>query len=153
MVSICTILDELEEFISASTKVLVQVEAGLKQKVWAQVRPHGFGVRRQIGEDIMAQLFTYSQGLLAVPAGVATQRVNVSVDGVAQDVQLLPADATEVIFKAGDVGATVVVTLDYVDAAGNDSGNAETTFVVADTTAPVAPEGFGVLSQTGEETV
>ena len=90
---------------------------------------------------------------MAVPAGVATQRVNVSVDGVAQDVQLLPADATEVIFKAGDVGATVVVTLDYVDAAGNDSGNAETTFVVADTTAPVAPEGFGVLSQTGEETV
>jgi hypothetical protein len=139
--------------------IVVLVDVGLRvlkleeARLWSCVRPRGFGVLKQTGEDSMASLFTYSQGLLAVPAGVVSQRVNISVDGVAQGEQLLPADATEAIFKAGDVGATVVFNLDYVDAAGNDSANAETSFIVADAIAPDAPAGFGVLTQTGEETV
>ena len=99
----------------------------------------------------MAKLFTYRQGLLPVPIGVASQRLVVTVNGVAQEPLPITADADVVQFKAGPEGATVGLSLDYIDSAGNDSTNFEAEFVIVDGVAPDAPTGFGELAQIGEE--
>lgn len=126
----------------------------LRVIVWGlTVRPAGFGVRIQVKEELfgMAKIFTYRQGLLPVPAGVASQRLVVTVDGTDQEPISIASDATEVEFKAGPEGATVKLSLDYLDSAGNDSGNVETEFVIVDSVPPAAPEGLGELSQISEE--
>lgn len=126
----------------------------LRVIVWSlTVRPKGFGVRVQIDEEWtgMAKLFTYRQGLLPVPIGVASQRLVVTVNGVAQEPLPITADADVVQFKAGPEGATVGLSLDYIDSAGNDSTNFEAEFVIVDGVAPDAPTGFGELAQIGEE--
>lgn len=144
-------------FKSVLTELLVVLRLSiplLRMLVWClTVRPPGFGVRVQVSEGIsgMAQVFTYRQGLLPVVAGVASQRLVVSVDGVAQDPIELPAEATEAVFKAGPAGSVVTLSLDYLDAAGNDSLNAETSFVIVDGIPPAAPEGFGATEQIAEE--
>ena len=119
------------------------------------VRPRGFGVRRQVKEEFigMAQVFTYKQGLLTPPAGVESQRIVVTVDGVAGEPIAVAADATDVEFKAGPAGVTVNLVLDYLDSAGNDSGNFEQQFVIVDGVPPEAPQGFGELTQIAEEEV
>lgn len=102
----------------------------------------------------MAKVFTNVQQLLAVTAiGVVQQRIVVSVDGTDQEPQLLSVDATEFVFKCGPEGANVKLSLDYLDAAGNDSANFEDTFIVADEIPPDAPLGFGVRTQIAEEEV
>ena len=119
------------------------------------VRPRGFGVRVQLNEEFsfMGQVFTYRQGLLPAPSGVATQRLSVTVNGVAQEPISVEGEATSVDFKAGPAGASVTLSLDYLDAAGNDSDNFETTFVVVDGIPPEAPAGFGEVVQLAEEFV
>ena len=119
------------------------------------VRPRGFGVRVQLEEEssVMGQLFTYRQGLLPVPAGVASQRLVVTVDGVSQEPVSIEAEATSVDFKAGPAGSSLTLSLDYLDGAGNDSANLEMTFVVVDGIPPEAPSGFGEMVQLAEETV
>ncbi len=119
------------------------------------VRPPGFGKRTQLSEesDLMGQVFTYRQELLPVKPGVSGQRLTVTVDGVSQEPQSLGADATSADFKAGPTGASVELRLDYLDAAGNDSDDVTTTFVVVDGIPPAAPEGFGTITQIAEETV
>jgi hypothetical protein len=115
------------------------------------MRPRAFGALRQIAEDVLMQMFTYRQGLLTPPAGVAQQRLIVVV-GDAEPVEItVGAEADAVDFKAGPVGVTVKLSLDYLDAAGNDSANLTHEFVVEDKIAPAAPEGFGDLSQIAEE--
>ena len=120
------------------------------------VRPTGFGKRTQLREEFgaMAKVFTYVQGLVPAPEGVANQRLTVEVDGVKQEPPIVVGrDSEAVEFKAGPEGATVVLTLDYLDEAGNDSGDISTSFVVADEIAPEAPVGFGTLTQIAEESV
>lgn len=100
----------------------------------------------------MAQLFTYRLGLLAVPAGVASQRLAVTVNGTDQTPIEISKDATEVEFKAGPVGAEVKLSLDYLDAGGNDSDNLEMPpFTIVDSVPPETPTGFGDLTQVSEE--
>lgn len=118
------------------------------------MRPAGFGRLVQVEEVVVMgkQIFTYSLALLKPPAGVAQQRLTVKVDGV-QTVEYLTGPETSAFkFEAGPVGADVVVSLDYLDAAGNDSANTELTFKVEDKIAPEAPEGFGELTQVAERT-
>lgn len=99
------------------------------------------------------QLFTYRLGLLAPPAGVAKQRLTVTVGEQApQQFELSPGDVS-VEFKAGPAGEVVELSLDYVDDAGNDSANLEMEFTVEDKIAPAMPEGFGDLNQIAEENV
>jgi len=119
------------------------------------VRPRGFGVRVQLEEEfsLMGQLFTYRQGLLPAPTGVASQRLVVTVDGVSQEPISIEAEATSVDFKAGPAGASVTLSLEYLDGAGNDSANLEMTFVVVDGIPPEAPSGFGDMVQLAEEFV
>ena len=124
--------------------------------VWYEtVRPCGFGFLFQKDERYseMSQVFTYVQGLITPPAGVANQRLVVSVDGTAQDPIIVDAAATSVEFKVGPAGATVVVSLAYEDAAGNVSDAIENQFVIVDKIPPVAPAGFGEITQTAEEDV
>ena len=138
-------------------EVLIELLAVLKlvrALLWdLTVRPRGFGKIVQISEEItlMGQIFTYRQSLLPVPAGVSKQRLVISVDGVEQPELVLAADAKEVDFKAGPVGATVVRTLDYFDAAGNDSDNFVDKFEIVDGVPPAAPAGFGDITQIAEE--
>lgn len=119
------------------------------------VRPRGLGKRVQLNEEfsVMGQVFTYRQGLLPAPSGIATQRLTVTVDGVAQEPISVEGEATSVDFKAGPAGASVTLSLEYLDAAGNDSDNFETTFVVVDGIPPEAPAGFGEVVQLAEEFV
>lgn len=119
------------------------------------VRPRGLGKRVQLNEEfsVMGQVFTYRQGLLPAPSGIATQRLTVTVDGVAQEPISVEGEATSVDFKAGPAGASVTLSLDYLDAAGNDSDNFEATFVVVDGIPPEAPTGFGEVVQLAEEFV
>lgn len=119
------------------------------------VRPRGLGNRVQLDEEfsVMGQLFTYRQGLLPAPSGVATQRLSVTVDGVAQEPISVEGEATSVDFKAGPAGASVTLSLEYLDSAGNDSANLETTFIVVDGVPPEAPSGFGEIVQLAEEFV
>jgi hypothetical protein len=126
----------------------------LRAFLWAWVvQPDGLGRRTQIKEELicMAKVFTYRQELLPVKPGVAQQRLTVSVNGVAQEPQVLTADATSAEFKAGPEGAAVDLRLDYLDSAGNDSSDFESSFVVADTIPPAGPEGLGALTQIAEE--
>jgi len=140
----------LTEFLT----VLKLMAVLLRLIVWGlTVRPKGFGARVQVKEEIegMAKVFTYKQGLLAVPVGVASQRLVVTVDGVSGEPITIASEATDVEFKAGPEGVTVELSLDYLDSAGNDSANATTSFVVADAIGPDMPAGFGELVQTAEE--
>jgi len=142
----------LTELFTESIAVLKLVRALL----WGlTVSPRGFGSRVQLAEESrqMAKVFTYRQGLLTPPAGVASQRLVVAVDGVSQEPVTVAADATSIDFKAGPEGATVVLSLDYLDAAGNDSANAEATFTVVDSIPPEAPVGFGEVTQIAEEEI
>lgn len=118
------------------------------------MRPAGFGKLVQVKESVVMgkQIFTYSLALLEPPAGVAQQRLTVKVDGV-QTVEYLTGPETSAFkFEAGPVGADVVVSLDYLDAAGNDSANVELAFKIVDQIPPDAPEGFGELTQVAERT-
>ena len=128
-------------------------------KLWRKLlwrlttRPRAFGKLKQTKENTMSQVFTYSLGLLTPPADVAKQRLVVTVDGVPSPELVLDASATSVEFDAGPAGASVTLSLDYLDAAGNDSENLEMSFVVEDKIAPAVPAGFGELVQTAEKTV
>lgn len=147
------VLKKAAAVLDESLAVLRLTRILARNLVWGlTVRPRGFGVRVQESEE-MGQLFTYKQGLLAVPAGVASQRLAVTVDGVSQEPVTIAADATDVEFKAGPVGASVTLSLDYLDSSGNDSANVETTFVVVDGIPPEAPAGFGEIAQIAEENV
>lgn len=140
---------ELRQFIRLATRLFLKVE-------WAFfTRPDGFGNLVQIKEEgsEMSKVFTYSQGLLPVKAGVDSQRLVVTVDGVETETISIASDATAVEFKAGPEGATVKLSLDYLDAAGNDSDNVEFEFVVVDQVPPETPDGFGKLAQIAEEEV
>lgn len=141
---------------SAMLIELIAVLTLLRALLWAMTqRPLGLGKRVQIFEEgeSMAKVFTYRQGLLTPPAGVASQRLVVTVDGVTQEPITVPASAESIEFRAGPEGASVTLSLDYLDDAGNDSGNVEASFVVTDTIGPAAPDGFGELSQIAEEEV
>lgn len=124
----------------------------LRFMIWSfTVRPRGFGVRVQ--ESEMSQVFNYRQNLLPVPAGVQSQRLVVTVNGEDQSPIDIAASAADVVFQAGPAGATVKLSLDYLDASGNDSANVETEFVIIDGIPPEAPAGFGELVQESEETL
>lgn len=141
-------LSQIREMLSHLIAYLV---LGRKLLWMLTMRPRAFGALKQIAEDVLMQTFTYRQGLLTPPAGVAQQRLTVVV-GDAEPVEFLgPPDQESIDFKAGPVGATVKLSLDYLDAAGNDSANLTHEFVVEDKIAPAAPEGFGDLSQIAEE--
>lgn len=149
-------LNRLNRLIDTMIRVFLLVEVLLKVLVWRfTVRPTGIGRRVQIKEEgsRMAKVFTYVQQLLPPHSGVDKQRIVISVDGADQEPQLLDVTDTEVTFKVGPEGANVKLTLDYVDAAGNDSANFEDTFIVADEIPPEAPLGFGLRAQTAEEDV
>lgn len=143
--------------IEVSIRVLLLVELLLKSAVWAlTVRPKGLGRLVQIEEKVtdMSKVFVYIQSLLTPPAGVDKQRFIVTVDGVAQEAQLVPASTTSVSFEAGPEGAIVGRTLDYLDAAGNDSANYEAEpFAVTDTIPPAGPTGLGDLVQVDEKEI
>lgn len=142
-----SVLSDLSEFLRIATRLLLKIE-------WALfTRPDGLGELTQIREEGegMTKVFTYSQALLPVKAGVDSQRLVVTVDGVDQEPILIASDATAVEFKAGPEGATVKLSLDYLDAAGNDSDNVEFEFVVVDQVPPETPDGFGSLKQIAEE--
>lgn len=143
------VLDELLIVLKLLRVVLRWLAFGLT------VRPRGLGKRVQLNEEfsVMGQVFTYRQGLLPAPSGIATQRLTVTVDGVAQEPISVEGEATSVDFKAGPAGASVTLSLDYLDAAGNDSDNFEATFVVVDGIPPEAPTGFGEVVQLAEEFV
>lgn len=126
------------------------------------VRPRGLGDCVQLSEEYsaMGQVFVFRQGLLPIPEakiknqGIVSQRLIVTVDGVAQEPIISEAEATSVIFKAGPAGATVTRSIDYLDNAGNDSDNFDApAFVIIDGIAPEAPAGFGEVVQIGEEFV
>ncbi len=126
------------------------------------VRPRGLGDCVQLSEEFsaMGQVFVFRQGLLPIPEekiksqGIVSQRLIVTVDGVAQEPIISEAEATSVIFKAGPAGASVARTLDYLDGSGNDSDNFEApAFVIVDGIAPEAPSGFGEIVQLAEEFV
>lgn len=147
---------KIERLIDITIRVMLLIEVLLKNLGWALiVRPKGVGKRVQIKEEGsgMAKVFTYNQQLLPAHSGVDQQRIVVSVDGTDQEPQLLLADATEFVFKVGPEGANVKLTLDYLDAAGNDSANFEDTFIVADEIPPDAPIGFGARTEIAEEEV
>jgi len=117
------------------------------------VRPKGFGKLTQIEETwVMGkQIFTYSLGLLKPEdPSVAKQRLTVTVDGEKTHEYECSPDTTAFKFEAGPVGANVKVSLDYLDASGNDSANVELEFQIVDTLAPAAPTGFGTLQQVAE---
>lgn len=143
-------------FFSGLSKEIIALLRLVRSLLWRLFfKPSGFGRLIQVSEEGvgMSKLFTYRQELLAVPVGVAGQRFTVKVDGVVKDTQALEASATEAIFKAGPEGATVEITLDYVDAAGNDSADLSHEFVIVDQVPPDAPVGFGGITQTAEENV
>lgn len=143
------------EMLRELIKEMIAVMRLVRALLWAITVVPSFGPRRQVKEEWneMGQLFTYEQDLLPVKEGVDSQRLVVTVDGVDQEPIILPKDATMATFKAGPDGATVKLSLDYLDARGNDSGNAETEFVIVDKQPPAAPDGFGEIRQTAEENV
>lgn len=118
------------------------------------MRPAGFGLLVQVEEKVVMgkQIFTYSLALLKPPAGVDKQRLTVTVDGVKTLEYVTGPETPTFKFEAGPVGAKVVVSLDYLDAAGNDSANIEKAFEVVDGIPPEMPEGFGELTQVAERT-
>ena len=149
-------LSKLKAVLDELLGVLKLLRVLLKWLVFGlTVRPRGLGNRVQLDEEfsVMGQLFTYRQGLLPAPTGVASQRLVVTVDGVSQEPISIEAEATSVDFKAGPAGASVTLSLDYLDAAGNDGDNFETTFIVVDGIPPEAPSGFGEIVQLAEEFV
>ncbi len=117
------------------------------------VSPNGFGPLKQIGERLVMgqKIFTYSQGLLPVPAeaDVVKQRLTVKFNGEVDRVHEVDRTADVFKFEAPE-GVEVTLDLDYLDAAGNDSENVSTSFVVVDNLAPSAPAGFGELKQVAE---
>ena len=148
------VLDELLIVLKLSIVLLKWLVFGLT------VRPRGLGDCAQLSEEFsaMGQVFVFRQGLLPIPEekiksqGIVSQRLIVTVDGVAQEPIISEAEATSVIFKAGPAGASVARSLDYLDASGNDSDNFEApAFVIVDGIAPEAPTGFGEVVQIGEE--
>lgn len=149
-------LSKLKAVLDELLGVLKLLRVLLKWLVFGlTVRPRGLGNRVQLDEEfsVMGQLFTYRQGLLPAPSGVATQRLTVTVDGVAQEPISVEGEATSIDFKAGPAGASVTLSLEYLDSAGNDSANLETTFIVVDGVPPEPPSGFGEIVQLAEEFV
>jgi hypothetical protein len=118
------------------------------------IRPRGLGKITQIKEEVfgMGKLFTYSLELLAAPKGVATQRLVVESPLHSEEI-VLAGDATVVVFKAGDEGDQCTLTLDYLDAAGNDSEDFSFEFTIEDKIAPETPAGVGAMTQIAEEAV
>lgn len=102
----------------------------------------------------MAQsVFVYELKLLTPPADVASQRLSVTVGDAEPVVQTVDRETTSINFEAGPAGARVKLSLDYLDAAGNDSENLELEFDVEDKIAPAAPAGFGEINQVDEKVV
>jgi hypothetical protein len=122
---------------------------------WLKVSPDGFGKLVQIEERLlnMGKVFDYSLELLPVKPGVDSQRLVVTVDGTSRDPIALAADATSVTITDLPEGASVTLSLDYLDSAGNDSANVEVALIVTDEIGPDAPDGFGALTQIAEREV
>lgn len=142
----------IDELILKWTRVADLVIALL----WRMTKtPLGLPAPVQIAEELttMGKLFTYRQEFLPPKEGVDRIRLVVTVDGVVTDTQVLPASTGATTFKAGPEGAAVVLSLDNLDAAGNDSDNVSLEFTVVDQIAPPAPDGFGPIVQIAEETV
>ncbi len=97
-------------------------------------------------------LLTYSAALPTVPAGtdVVSQLFDVSVDGAAQPQQSLGKDVVSALFEVPQ-DSTVVVSLVYVDDAGNSSAAQTQSFVAKDTIAPEAPGAFGEIKLVSEK--
>lgn len=145
-------LSLLKEILS-SLKTCLTLWRGILWRVAR--RPSGFGVLRQIREITqMAQsVFVYELKLLTPPADVASQRLSVTVGDAEPVVQTVDRETTSINFEAGPAGARVKLSLDYLDAAGNDSENLELEFDVEDKIAPAAPAGFGEITQVDEKVV
>lgn len=124
----------------------------LRVMVWSwTVRPLGFGLLKQVSEGIHmgTKVYGYELPLLPVKPDTAAQRLVIAVDGVESTI-VLNADSDLFEFGGCPLGSTVDITLDYLDEAGNDSGNVTMSFVVEDKTAPETPDGFGELRQVSE---
>lgn len=122
--------------------------------LWRMTKtPLGLPAPVQIAEELttMGKVFTYRQEFLPPKPGVDQIRLVVTVDGVVTDTQVMPASTGATTFKAGPEGAAVVLTLDNLDAAGNDSDNVTFPFTVIDQIAPPAPDGLGAITQIAEE--
>lgn len=131
--------------------LIVQKIDKLQALVFSQVRPDCVGINL-ISErmDGMASLLTYEAHLPAVPPGdVATQKLEVLVNGTAQPVQDLAKDATVATFEVLQ-DASVELRLSYVDDGGNASAFNSQTFVAADTIGPNLPGPFGEITLVSE---
>jgi hypothetical protein len=102
----------------------------------------------------MSDFLTYEATLPTVPAGtdVTSQRFSVVEDGVAQAEQTLAKDATTATFEVTQ-GASVDLSLTYVDDAGNVSAPRTQSFVAQDSLPPDAPGDFQEIKVVSERTV
>lgn len=93
----------------------------------------------------------YRANFPAMPAGtdVTTQAFDLSIDGVAQPTQKLAKEATFAEFEVPQ-NSSVIVSLKYVDEAGNESQPQTQSFVAVDTIAPNAPGAFGAIELLSE---
>lgn len=96
---------------------------------------------------------TYEATLPSVPAGtdVASQTFTVTVDGTAQPSQSLGKDATTATFEVPQ-DSSVLVSLTYVDDAGNSSAAQTLEFVATDTISPAQPSNIGPVTLVSERT-
>jgi hypothetical protein len=119
-------------------------------------QPGPFSIRlvseRRVND--MSDFLTYEATLPTVPAGtdVTSQRFSVVEDGVAQAEQTLAKDATTATFEVTQ-GASVDLSLTYVDDAGNVSAPRTQSFVAQDSLPPDAPGDFQEIKVVSERTV
>lgn len=101
-----------------------------------------------------SEMLVYKAALPALPdpvGDIVKQRLTVTADGVSAlevDLDITATESPE--FKVAD-NAAVVLSLTYVDDAGNMSAPSEQSFTAADTIAPEAPGAFGEVTLLREE--
>jgi hypothetical protein len=141
------VLDLLIVNLTLSTKLL-------RYLVWVlTVRPNNLGKIVQVREVEMAKQIHFEYkvtDLKEPPVGTDKQRLSITVDGVEKEPVVIGSADREMSFVVGPAGAVVDLKFDYIDAAGNDSGDFTTTFVVEDKVAPSAPVDLGVMTQVAE---
>lgn len=145
---------EVRDLLLQVTGELKRIRESQERIAWSTVRPSGFsGVSiNNMMENGMA-VSNVSLGILPAPspAETASQRLEVHVAGFTSLTLTVPVEGGTANFAVAP-GSEVTCELACIDAAGNVSAEASTTFSATDNTAPPAPEGFGAVSINDTET-
>ena len=121
--------------------------AAIRAILWHKFKKPSFKYLKLKKGEIM-DTFSYELGLNAATTDVVTQKLLVSIDGQVEEFAL-PATDDKFAFSATQ-GSEVVLTLSYIDDAGNESSSITHTFTVVDTFPPEPPSGFGELKVVSE---